>query len=70
MNMCGTSMEENRANEGGSAIFFVSNDRSGTVTIADSILKNNPKGKFETAGFPGMFVLAKGPPTVTNSTIE
>jgi len=70
MNMCGTSMEENHANEGGSAIFFVSNDRSGTIGVIDSVLKNNPKGKFETAGFPGMFVLAKSPPTTTGSTIE
>jgi hypothetical protein len=63
-------MENNRANEGGSAIFFVSNDRSGTISIADSKLVNNPKGTFETSGFPGLYVLAKGPPTVTNSTIE
>jgi hypothetical protein len=34
-------------------------------------LRNNPKGKFETAGFPGLFVQAKaGSPLVTNSTIQ
>jgi hypothetical protein len=70
LSVCGTLMEDNHANEGGSAIFFVSNNQTGTIAIADSVLKNNPKGKFETAGFPGLFVKAKGPPTVTGSTIE
>jgi hypothetical protein len=69
--MCGTLMEDNHAPEGGSAIFFVSNDKSGTISITDSTLRNNPKGKFETAGFPGLFVQAKaGSPLVTNSTIQ
>lgn len=70
LNLCGVSMEDNHANEGGSAIFYVSNNATGTITIKDSVLKNNPKGTFETAGFPGMFVKAKGPPTVINSTIQ
>ncbi|MBX3191840.1 MAG: hypothetical protein KF819_32920 [Labilithrix sp.] len=68
LNLCGTLMESNRANEGGSAIFFVSNDRSGTIALADSTLRNNPKGTFETPGFPGLYVLAKTPPQVTGST--
>jgi hypothetical protein len=67
--LCGTLMEDNHANEGGSAIFFVSNDKTGTVAITDSTLRNNPKGTFETAGLPGLFVQASAPPTVTNSTI-
>ena len=56
------------ANEGGSATFFVSNNKTGTIAITDSTLKNNPKGKFETPGFPGMYVIAKTAPVVTNST--
>jgi hypothetical protein len=60
----------NHANEGGSAILSVSNNQTGTIAITDSVLENDPKGKFETAGFPGLFVKAKGPPTVTGSTIE
>jgi hypothetical protein len=70
LNVCGTLMEDNHANEGGSAIFFVSNDSTGTIAITDSTLKNNPKGTFETPGFPGLYVKAKGPPTVTSSTIQ
>ena len=70
LQVCGTSMEDNHANEGGSAIFFVSNDATGTISITDSTLKNNPKGTFESPGFPGLYVKAKGPPQVVNSTIQ
>ena len=52
------SIEHNNANEGGGAIFFVSNDRTGTLVIEDSTLRDNPSDGFETAGFPGIFVLA------------
>jgi hypothetical protein len=70
LTIAGTLIENNHANEGGGAIFFVSNDRSGTLIIRDSVLRNNPSDGFETSGFPGIFVLAAGPPLVENSTIE
>ena len=70
LKVCGDLLEDNKANEGGSAIFFVSNDRTGSLTIDQSTLRRNPKGTFETAGFPGLYVLAKSPPAVTNSTIQ
>ena len=54
---------------GGGAIFFVSNDRSGSLIIRDSFLSQNPSDGFETAGYPGIFVLASGPPVVIGSTI-
>ncbi len=66
----GTLIEDNHANEGGGAIFYVSNNRTGSVVIEDSVLRRNPSDGFETAGFPGMFVLASGPPSVSGSTIE
>lgn len=69
LTLCGTKMENNTANEGGGAIFFVSNDRSGSLVITDSTLAHNPSGKFETPGYPGIFVLAKGPPQITNSML-
>ena len=47
------SSRQPRANEGGGAIFFVSNDRTGTLTIEDSTLRRNPSDGFETAGLPG-----------------
>ncbi len=70
LSLCGTSITDNKANEGGGAIFFVSNDRSGTLQITDSTLLRNPSLGFETDGFPGIFVLAKGAPKVTNSTLQ
>lgn len=54
----GTRIENNHANEGGGAIFFVSNDRSGSLIIRDSVLRHNPSDGFETRGYPGIFVLA------------
>lgn len=69
LTLCGTDINHNAANEGGGAIFFVSNDRSGSLVIRDSTLTANPSAGFETAGFPGIFVLAKGPPDVTGSMI-
>lgn len=70
LTLCGVRMTDNTANEGGGAIFFVSNDLTGTLIIKDSFLSNNPSGKFETQGYPGIFVLANGDPQVENSTIE
>jgi hypothetical protein len=70
LTVCGTVMENNTANEGGGAIFFVSNNRSGSLIIEDSVLSNNPSDGFETQGYPGIFVLANGDPQVRNSVIE
>jgi len=70
LSVCGTLIEHNSANEGGGAIFFVSNDRSGSLVIKDSTLRANPSLKFETQGYPGIFVLdTDNKPAVTNSTI-
>jgi len=62
-------LEHNHANEGGSAVFFVSNDKTGSITIRDSITRDNPKGTFETPGLPGFYVIAKEPANVINSQI-
>lgn len=67
LEVCGSTMAENTANEGGGAIFFVSNDRSGTLRIDRSLLSNNPSLGFETD--PGIFVLA-GQIEYTDSIIE
>jgi len=69
MNLVSSLLENDKANEGGSAVFFVSNDRSGSIDITDSIARSNPKGTFETPGLPGFYVLAKGPANVVNSQI-
>ncbi|HMA93179.1 MAG TPA: hypothetical protein VKP30_10870, partial [Polyangiaceae bacterium] len=67
--LCGVQMTQNVANEGGGAIFFVSNDRTGSIAIDQSTLTQNTSKQFESQ--PGMFILAKaGDPTVTGSTVE
>jgi hypothetical protein len=70
LTLCGVAMRQNSANEGGGAIFFVSNDLTGTLVIRDSVLSGNPSMGFETDGYPGIFVLAAGDPVVENSVIE
>jgi hypothetical protein len=55
--LAGTTMTRNRAHEGGGAVFFVSNDRSGVLEIRSSTLRNNPSDGFETD--PGIFFLGR-----------
>jgi hypothetical protein len=69
LDLAGSIVRDNTANEGGGAIFFVSNDRTGELRISTSVLLHNPSAGFETAGFPGIFFLGLGTPQVINSTI-
>ncbi|GAA2702110.1 hypothetical protein Apa02nite_060860 [Actinoplanes palleronii] len=66
----GTVIENNKAAEGGGAIFFVSNDRSGHLIIRNSKLRRNPSAGFETDGLPGIFYLGAGSPKVTGSKLS
>jgi hypothetical protein len=68
--VAGSLVENNHANEGGGAVFFVSNDRTGTMSIESSTFANNPSDGFSTAGFPGFFFLGAHDPTVTGSTLR
>jgi hypothetical protein len=61
-------MEDNKAREGGGAIFFVSNDRTGTMTISDSTLRRNPSLGFET--YPGIFFLGAKASFVDGTTVN
>ncbi len=70
LRICGSTITDNTSREGGSAIFFVSNNRSGTLNISQSRLQRNPKGVFETAGLPGIFYLGRGNPNIRDSIIE
>jgi hypothetical protein len=70
LRVAGTVIEDNHANEGGGAIFFVSNNRTGTMRIEDSTLRRNPNDGFQTAGYPGIFFLGSGSPVVVRSTIQ
>jgi hypothetical protein len=68
--IAGTVIESNHANEGGGAVFFVSNDRSGTMRIESSTLRRNPSDGFETQGLPGIFFLGASRPTVIGSKLS
>jgi hypothetical protein len=68
--IAGTRIENNHANEGGGAIFFVSNNRTGKLRIESSTLKHNPSDRFSTRGYPGIFFLGSGKPKVTGSKLS
>ncbi len=53
--VAGSTMTDNRAREGGGAIFFVSNNLTGDLVIRSSRLEDNPSAQFETD--PGIYFL-------------
>lgn len=63
-------LADNRAAEGGGALFFVSNDRSGTLAIRDSTLEHNRSARFETPGLPGIFFLGAERPSIVRSVLR
>jgi hypothetical protein len=58
----GTVISDNHAREGGGALFFVSDNLTGTLHIEHSKLHHNPNAGFHTAGYPGIYFLGKGHP--------
>lgn len=68
LDLGGTLMRDNVANEGGGAVFFVSNDRRGTMRIRHSTLVRNRSRGFETQ--PGIFFLGARRPSVTDSIVR
>jgi hypothetical protein len=68
--IAGTVIRSNRAAEGGGAVFFVSNDRTGTMRIERSTLVGNRSGRFETQGLPGIFFLGASRPQIVASTLR
>jgi len=57
LSLAGSLIEDNHAKEGGGAVFFVSNDRTGVLEIRSSNLQHNPSDGFENA--PGIFFLGR-----------
>jgi hypothetical protein len=55
--IAGTKITRNHAREGGGAVFFVSNDRTGVLEIRHSNLQHNPSDGFENS--PGIFFLGR-----------
>jgi len=70
LQLFGSTLHDNSAVEGGGAVFYVSNDRSGTLSLTNSVFERNPNPGFSTAGYPGFFILAApGQPVVSGSTL-
>jgi hypothetical protein len=68
LSLCGTLVEHNQVNAYGSAIFFVSNDHSGTLRIEDSVLRANVGGGWNT--MPGISMHEDTRSIMDNVTIE
>ncbi len=66
----GSVITGNSAREGGGALFFVSDNKTGTLTIEHSKLRDNPNAGFQTAGYPGIFFLGQGRPMVLSSSLS
>ncbi len=70
LRVLGSILEDNHAREGGGAVFFVSNNRTGSLVIDGATMARNPSDGFETAGLPGIFYLGRGNAAVTNSSLS
>lgn len=69
LSLCGTRIEHNEVNAHGSAIFFVSNDKSGDIRIDRSVITNNVGGSWYPA-YPQISNHPETPIVVTESTIQ
>jgi hypothetical protein len=69
LSITGSVFTGNSAREGGGAIFFVSDDRSGTMAISHSALSGNTNAGFQTVGLPGVFFLGARRPTIADSRL-
>jgi hypothetical protein len=70
LSIAGSLFNHNHANEGGGAIFFVSDDRTGTMAIRQSTLEHNPNDAFHTAGLGGIFFLGARRPSIIGSILR
>ena len=66
----GSVITGNSAREGGGALFFVSDNKTGTLMIEHSQLRDNPNAGFQTVGYPGIFFLGQGHPVVLSSSLS
>lgn len=56
LQLYGNTMTDNSANEGGGAVFYVSNDNSGTISIVNSLFARNPNPGFFTSPYYGFYI--------------
>ena len=70
LKIVGTVIRNNHAREGGGAIFYVSNNNTGWLTIKNSTLHDNPSAVFWTRPYPGIYFHSAGHPRVINSHLS
>jgi hypothetical protein len=68
LSICGSLIEHNDVKAYGSAIFFVSNDMTGTLRIHDSVIRDNTGGGWNV--LPGISMHDTTVQDIQNSTIE
>jgi hypothetical protein len=68
LTLYGTLIEHNEVNAYGSAIFFVTNDMTGSLHIEDSVIRNNTGGSWYT--LPGISMHPTTTRQIVNSTIQ
>ena len=68
LSLCGTAIHDNEVRAYGSAIFFVSNNHTGTIDIQDSTIRNNRGGGWNV--LPGISMHEDTTRIVANSIIE
>lgn len=69
LTLLGTKIENNSVIQPGSAIFFVTNDRTGNIVIDNSVIRNNTGGTWYPV-YPSISMHSDTQIEVTNSTIE
>lgn len=69
LSLCGSRMEQNQVNAHGSAIFFVSNNHTGSIEIRSSVISGNQGGSWYPT-YPQISNHDDTPVRVTDSTIK
>lgn len=69
LSLCGVKIEQNEVSAYGSAVFFVSNNHTGNMTIRDSIITGNKGGSWYPT-YPQISNHADTPITAVNSSIQ
>jgi len=68
LSLCGSTIQDNRANAFGAAIFFVSNDRSGFLRLTDSRIAGNHGGGWHV--LPGISMHPETRREISNTILE
>jgi hypothetical protein len=67
LQLYGNTITDNNANEGGGAVFYVSNDNSGTIYLVNTLFARNPNPGFYTSPYYGLYIHTTLPGNLTNS---